>query len=268
LKKHLREVWTGIFLFYSIYLLAQPAIMETVMTLHRKFPNWQGYALTGTLGALVLCGYWWLTGFMFTSQPKAAIKPDTAHLQEATPSSTTQEHQSQSLQHLPDAAKVTTSRSTAEPKISHGVSTVVSVSTVSTPITPPRQGARLTALPWTSTKDDINRQLNLIAPFQNVGDVATVALITFSVEIDGTKMDEGQPSTIDLVINGSRSKSFSIALEDKYDDVIATRKMLEVIMDAAYKTGIDDQRLQFHQVIRLLKDVKLGIIDENTINIP
>jgi hypothetical protein len=49
-----------------------------------------GYVLAGSMGALLLCGYWWFTGKVFTS--KTAVSPTLATLGSTTPSPAPAEH--------------------------------------------------------------------------------------------------------------------------------------------------------------------------------
>jgi len=69
IKPHLRLAWAVIFVFFSAYLLQKPAALEITMKLHRSWPGMAGYVVSALLGAVLLCGYWWMTGKMLTAQP-------------------------------------------------------------------------------------------------------------------------------------------------------------------------------------------------------
>jgi hypothetical protein len=62
LKPYLREAWTGVFVFLSVYYLTKPEAMEFLMKAHSSLPGYKGYFLAAVLGATVLCGYWWFAG--------------------------------------------------------------------------------------------------------------------------------------------------------------------------------------------------------------
>jgi len=61
--EHLRPIWTVVFALFSSYLLQRQAVLEFVVNLHQKIGGW-GYPLAAVTGALLLSGYWWLTGVM------------------------------------------------------------------------------------------------------------------------------------------------------------------------------------------------------------
>ena len=85
----LRPIWTVVFAIFSLYLLQKPTALEFVMALHQKWHGWVGYIVFGLGGALLLTGYWWLTGTMLKtptpipqtpaaqSAPKQDDKPPT-----------------------------------------------------------------------------------------------------------------------------------------------------------------------------------------------
>lgn len=69
IKPRLRQIWTAIFAFFSLYLLQKPAAMEVAMKLHTRLPGPLGYVVAAICGALLLCGYWWFTGVEFNKAP-------------------------------------------------------------------------------------------------------------------------------------------------------------------------------------------------------
>lgn len=74
---HLRPIWTVVFAIFSLYLLQKPSALEVVMGLHQKWNGWIGYLVFGLAGALLLTGYWWLTGVTLKpmpTPPQAGVK--------------------------------------------------------------------------------------------------------------------------------------------------------------------------------------------------
>jgi hypothetical protein len=68
---HLRPIWTVVFVGFSLYLLHKPMVLEFAMQLHQRWEGWIGYLIFGLAGALLLSGYWWLTGKMLSPVPAA-----------------------------------------------------------------------------------------------------------------------------------------------------------------------------------------------------
>src|SRR5271166_94919 len=80
--QHLRPIWTVVFAIFSLYLLQKPTAQEFVMSLHQRWHGWIGYAVFGVAGAVLLAGYWWLTGVMLKPPPKFdASNPEVAQKQ-------------------------------------------------------------------------------------------------------------------------------------------------------------------------------------------
>ena len=89
IKPRLRLIWTAILMLFTVYFFQKQASLEIAMDLHKRWSSlpWLGYVLAGTLGAFILCGYWWLTGKMLSTpeplqkqkavQPAAEDKPPT-----------------------------------------------------------------------------------------------------------------------------------------------------------------------------------------------
>jgi|ERR1700728_3641525 len=71
LKLYLREVWTALFAFFSLFLLHQESVMVIVVKQHGRWKGPLGYVVAGIVGAALLCAYWWFTGKVFTEQPKS-----------------------------------------------------------------------------------------------------------------------------------------------------------------------------------------------------
>jgi hypothetical protein len=66
-----------IFVVYSLGLLMKPAAQEFVMKLHvGPMSGWLGYVSAAIIGAILLCGYWWLTGKMLTVGSDKNAKPE------------------------------------------------------------------------------------------------------------------------------------------------------------------------------------------------
>jgi len=61
---YLREIWTLVFVFYSLVLLSQPRAQEILMLLH-KYPFVVQYLLLWLIGGLLLCTYYWFAGQIF-----------------------------------------------------------------------------------------------------------------------------------------------------------------------------------------------------------
>jgi hypothetical protein len=77
---NLRPIWMVVLVVFSVYFLQKPAILDFIMNLHQRWQGWFGYAVFGLVGAILLSGYWWLTGAMLkpATQPAATKKPTTA----------------------------------------------------------------------------------------------------------------------------------------------------------------------------------------------
>jgi hypothetical protein len=91
LKPYLRQVWTGIFFFFSFYfLIGNQIALEVAVKLHKQWQgvSWFGYIVSGFCGAALLCGYWWFTGKIFTkAQAQLAsqnLNPASSHLPTAS----------------------------------------------------------------------------------------------------------------------------------------------------------------------------------------
>jgi hypothetical protein len=61
---NLRPTWIAVFIVLSLYVLQKQIVLDFVMNLHQRWHGWIGYTVFGLLGALLMCGYWWLTGVM------------------------------------------------------------------------------------------------------------------------------------------------------------------------------------------------------------
>lgn len=63
-----RPLLIVVFLILSLSLLLAMATPD----LHQRLQGWLGFATVGLVGAVVACGYWWLTGRMLSPAPVAA----------------------------------------------------------------------------------------------------------------------------------------------------------------------------------------------------
>jgi hypothetical protein len=70
IKPWLRELWTMVFVFFSVYLLVKPEAREAAMRLHLAVPGWRGYVITALSGAICLSLYWYFTGIITPSERK------------------------------------------------------------------------------------------------------------------------------------------------------------------------------------------------------
>lgn len=68
IKPYLRHTWTAVFVFFSLYFLRKPDVVEVVMKMHTRLPGLGGYAVAAVCGALLLSGYWWFTGKVFSTK--------------------------------------------------------------------------------------------------------------------------------------------------------------------------------------------------------
>lgn len=84
IKQYLRPIWTGIFIIYAVYLLQKTSSMEATMELHKKInlPSPVVYLIVGLLGAVILCGYWWLTGKLFSENKPTIVKQPEQQIRE------------------------------------------------------------------------------------------------------------------------------------------------------------------------------------------
>jgi hypothetical protein len=65
----------GYLTFFIIYWMAtKPEIAEGVVGLQKYLYGWFGYALSGALGIIIFCGFWWFTGKIVPSQMAEAAK--------------------------------------------------------------------------------------------------------------------------------------------------------------------------------------------------
>src|SRR5664279_1194924 len=73
IRPYLRQIWTGIAAFYSLYLLCEPGPVGVFMKLHKYAAETPalGYLASAFLGATLLCGYWWFTGKEFSKRTPA-----------------------------------------------------------------------------------------------------------------------------------------------------------------------------------------------------
>lgn len=74
-RRYLREIWFGIFVFFLVYwVFTKPEITEAVVNLHQHLHGWIGYVVVGISGAILFCGFWWLTGVTLKPpQPPAQV---------------------------------------------------------------------------------------------------------------------------------------------------------------------------------------------------
>jgi hypothetical protein len=74
LEPRLREAWTLVFCFLTVYLLQSENMLRGGAMLHEYTKNrpWLGYVVCAVLGAIILCGYWWFTGTI-----SSAAKPES-----------------------------------------------------------------------------------------------------------------------------------------------------------------------------------------------
>src|ERR1700692_2493541 len=68
IRPYLREIWTGLAAFFSLYLLCKPGVVEVSVKLHKYLAGTPalGYLASAVIGASLLCGYWWFTGKEFS----------------------------------------------------------------------------------------------------------------------------------------------------------------------------------------------------------
>src|ERR1051326_8829731 len=69
-KPWLRELWTLVFVFFSVYFLSEPQGRSIFMKAHSSLHGVWGYLICAILGAAALCLYWWFTGKI---TPQSAI---------------------------------------------------------------------------------------------------------------------------------------------------------------------------------------------------
>jgi hypothetical protein len=72
---NLRPIWMTVFIILSLYVLQKSVVLDFVMNLHQRWHGWFGYAGFGLVGAVLLCGYWWLTGVMLKPGRQGETKP-------------------------------------------------------------------------------------------------------------------------------------------------------------------------------------------------
>jgi hypothetical protein len=73
-----RQVWMVVFVLFSGYVLQNHVVLGFVMNLHQRWQGWLGYAVFGLSGAILLSGYWWLTGRLLRApsvQPASTVHP-------------------------------------------------------------------------------------------------------------------------------------------------------------------------------------------------
>lgn len=79
---HLRAIWMGIFVFFSVYFLLKDPAWKVAMDMHKQshWSPWLGYAVSAILGASLLCAYWWAIGRMLAKPqldvPKEPVASD------------------------------------------------------------------------------------------------------------------------------------------------------------------------------------------------
>ncbi len=74
-----RPLWMVVFVLFSLYFLQKPVVLDLIVRSHQRFQGWLGYALFGSVGALLLAGFWWVTGAILkpTSRPAATERVTT-----------------------------------------------------------------------------------------------------------------------------------------------------------------------------------------------
>ena len=77
-----RPILTVVFFLFSLYLL-QALKPDFIVQLHHRLQGWLGFAAVGLVGAVLSCGYWWLTGKILSSD--SAHKPSDGPKQIAAP---------------------------------------------------------------------------------------------------------------------------------------------------------------------------------------
>src|SRR5205809_4048719 len=61
-KRYLREIWTGIFVFFAIYWLFKPEVISMASDWHKNWHGWTAYAAWSFFGAVLFSGFWYFTG--------------------------------------------------------------------------------------------------------------------------------------------------------------------------------------------------------------
>src|SRR5260370_11429669 len=75
-----RLIWMTafvVFSLYSLYFLQRLAAPEFIMNLHERLRGAPGYTVVGLVGAVLSCGFWWITGRMSVPRPLPATIPIT-----------------------------------------------------------------------------------------------------------------------------------------------------------------------------------------------
>ena len=78
-----RPLLIAVFLILSLSLLLAMATPD----LHQRLQGWLGFAAVGLVGAVVACGYWWLTGRMLSPAPVAATSGSSDYSADSSVSS-------------------------------------------------------------------------------------------------------------------------------------------------------------------------------------
>jgi hypothetical protein len=90
-RRWLRELWFGIFVFFFAYwLITKPEIAEGAVSLHKHLPGWIGYGVTAVIGAVICGGFWWFTGKVAPVNPVATEAGSTAASSQTTTNSSAQ----------------------------------------------------------------------------------------------------------------------------------------------------------------------------------
>jgi hypothetical protein len=78
-RRWLRELWFGIFVFFFAYwLITKPEIAEGAVSLHKHLPGSIGYGVAAVIGAVICGGFWWFTGKVAPVNPVAPEAESTA----------------------------------------------------------------------------------------------------------------------------------------------------------------------------------------------
>ena len=82
-RRYLRELWFGIFVFFFAYwIFTKPEITEEAVRLHKNLTGSLGYGVAALFGATLCCGFWWFTGRVLSSP---VVVPSSVSLQPASP---------------------------------------------------------------------------------------------------------------------------------------------------------------------------------------